>query len=200
MLRSCHPLQVYKQVLRALGNAAEPMLGQIVGALGVMFSTDPQGCMEVLTAAVDLARDAPAVQQPLGTTVNTISNSLLPVLQASPLAATFANGLRALDPLMIKASSMFILLDPVCLQQQGDSFDPDLAAACFSLLAHCLVDDAAGKMEALVLQVSPLLPGLVGLAASCLQRQEEDLVRALLAFLRNALVCPGKVDEQTALG
>ena len=65
---------------------------------------------------------------------------------------------------------------------------PDLAAAWFNLLAHCLIEDSTHKRAPLVRRVAEVIPHHFGLAASCLQRQEEDLARALICFIRNALV------------
>ena len=68
--------------------------------------------------------------------------------------------------------------------------NPDLAAAWFSLLAHCLIEDPTHKRAPLVRRVAEVIPHHLGLAASCLQRQEADLARALICFIRSALVRP----------
>lgn len=72
---------------------------------------------------------------------------------------------------------------------QGANLDPELAASWYTLLAHSLVGGSAERRQQLVGQVARILPQHFGFAVASLQRQEDDLARALLAFLRGSLVC-----------
>jgi len=73
---------------------------------------------------------------------------------------------------------------------QGDGINPDLAAAWFRLLSHCLIDNHDHRRHPLVARVAPSVPQHFTLALRCLVRQEEELVRASITFIRGALVTP----------